>query len=122
MQNSNSGVETEQVDEKRSFEESESSTGSVKSKGIVKNSGFRGPGSTWSDQEELALLEALKTHKWGDWEAIQLEIKTKTVPQLKSKITNLQVHKLGSKSSQVRKDILELILKVTEQEYIETCI
>lgn len=101
----------------------EYSFGSQKSKGAVKSADLNGSGSSsWTDREESALLEALKTHKWADWEGIQSEIKTKSIAQLKSKITNLQVHKLSSKASQVKKDILEIILKVNLLPDIRTLI
>lgn len=71
------------------------------------------PRSPWTEQEELALLESLKNHKWGEWDAIQKDVKTRSFDSISSKCFKISSGVFDPKNkSNIAYELRDLALKV----------
>lgn len=75
--------------------------------------GLAKPGSLWTEEEELVLFESLKNREWREWDAIQKDVKTRSVHSIIKKCERLCTESLPVRNkSNIADELRILALKV----------
>lgn len=62
----------------------------------------------WTEEEEKALIESLKIHKWGDWKAVEADIGTRSASAIDGKMRRLCRMSPDKNESAIKAELIAL--------------